>query len=144
MILPKLRETATRYNVTPRLVIVSSEVHHWTNLPERNSPDIFKALNDKETADMAQRYPVSKLLEVLYCRELASKMTESKKPTVTLNLINPGLCHSELARDSGWGLTIMKFFLARTTEVGSSTLVAGAAAGHHAHGQYMGDSKVKL
>ena len=144
MILPKLRETATRYNVTPRLTIVSSEVHQWTSLPEKSSPDIFKVLNDKETADMANRYPVSKLLEVLYCRELAAKMSESKKPIVTLNFLNPGLCHSELARDAPFRLHVMKFFLARTTEVGARILVTAAASGHHTHGQYMGDSKVRL
>ena len=144
MILPKLRETATRYNVTPRLTIVSSEVHKWTTLPEKSSPDIFITLNDKETADMESRYPTSKLLEVLYCRELATKMTESKKPTVTLNFVAPGLCHSELARDAPFRLHVLKFFLARTTEVGSRTLVTPAASGHHTHGQYMGDCKVML
>jgi len=55
MILPKLRETATKYNVTPRLTIVSSEVHMFTNFAERNSPNIFDTLNDKATANMADR-----------------------------------------------------------------------------------------
>jgi len=142
MILPKLRETATKYNVTPRLSIVTSEVHAWTNLPEKSNHNILGTLSNKETADMANRYPVSKLLEVFYVRELAEKITESTKPAVTLNMLTPGLCHSELARDAGWGLAIMKFFLARTTEVGSRTLVAAAAAGHDTHGQYMESSKI--
>jgi len=142
MILPKLRETASKYNVRPRLVIVSSDVHEWTTLPEKGRPNIFDALNDKETADMHNRYPVSKLLEVFYCRELAKKMTEHKSPTVTLNFLTPGLCHSELARDAGWGLAIMKFFLARSTEVGSRTLIAAACAGHDSHGQYMDGGKI--
>ena len=55
MILPKLRETGTKFNITPHLVIVSSEVHARTSLPERSSPNIFKTLNDKETANMADR-----------------------------------------------------------------------------------------
>lgn len=55
MILPKLRETATKYNVTPRLTIVSSEVHMFTDFPERNSPNIFHTLDDKATADMDDR-----------------------------------------------------------------------------------------
>ena len=55
MILPKLRETATRYNITPRLTIVSSEVHGFTTLPEKSSPEIFTKLNDKETANMSDR-----------------------------------------------------------------------------------------
>ena len=56
MVLPKLRETGTKFNITPHLVIVSSEVHARTKLPERTSPSIFKTLNDKETANMADRY----------------------------------------------------------------------------------------
>ena len=56
MILPKLRETGTNFNITPRLVIVSSEVHAFTSLPERSSANIFKTLNDKETANMGDRY----------------------------------------------------------------------------------------
>ena len=55
MILPKLRETGTKFNITPHWVIVSSEVHALTSLPERSSPNIFKTLNDKETANMADR-----------------------------------------------------------------------------------------
>lgn len=55
MILPKLRETATKFNTTPHLTFVSSEVHSFTSFPEKNSPNIFKTLSDKETANMADR-----------------------------------------------------------------------------------------
>ena len=34
-----------------------------------------------------------------------------------------------------------RFFLARTTEVGSRTLVAGAEAGKDSHGTYMDNSR---
>ena len=59
-----------------------------------------------------------------------------------LNCLNPGLCHSELGREAGWGLWALKQVLARTTEVGSRTLVASAAAGPESHGTYMSDSVV--
>jgi retinol dehydrogenase-12 len=91
---------------------------------------------------VSARYQVSKLLEVLYGRELAARISESKKPTVILNLLNPGLCHSELSRNSPFTLTVLKFFLARKTEVGSRTLVAAACGGHETHGQYMDDARV--
>ncbi len=55
MILPKLRETATKYNITPHLAVVSSEVHAFTSFPEKSSPKILKTLNDKETANMSDR-----------------------------------------------------------------------------------------
>lgn len=56
LVLPKLRESATKFNMTPRLSIVSSGVHVRTDLPERRNANILKTLNDKETADMAGRY----------------------------------------------------------------------------------------
>ena len=56
LLLPKLRETAVRYNVTPRLTITTSNVHFFTQFPEKSSPDIFKALADSDTSNMADRY----------------------------------------------------------------------------------------
>lgn len=163
MILPKLRETSTKFNVTPHLVIVSSEVHYFTSFPERTSPNIFQTLNDKETANMHDRYVsicwegigsdvigadslpryiVSKLLEVFFVRELASRTVVNSKPDVIINYLNPGLCHSELAKDGGWGIYLMKLLLARSTEYGSRTLVQAAEAGKESHGQYMSDCRV--
>jgi retinol dehydrogenase 12 len=86
---------------------------------------------------------VSKLLEVFYCRELAKHSQESGKPFVVINYLNPGLCHSQLGREAGIGLAILKFLLARTTEVGSRTLVAAAAAGADSHGQYQCNSRTE-
>lgn len=53
--LPKLQETAMRFNNTPHLVIVSSEVHAFTSFPERKSANIFNTLNDQKTANMNDR-----------------------------------------------------------------------------------------
>ncbi len=44
--LPKLRETATRYNTTPKLVFTSSFVHWMTKFNERKEERIFDALAD--------------------------------------------------------------------------------------------------
>lgn len=85
---------------------------------------------------------MSKVLEILYGRELGIRMTESKKPPVILTMVDPGLCHSELAREAGWGLYFFKLLFARTTEAGSRTLVAGVTAGADAHGQYMSSSEI--
>ena len=56
LLLPKLRESGQKFNITPHLVIVCSEVHAWTPFTERNSINIFETLNNKETANMADRY----------------------------------------------------------------------------------------
>lgn len=62
---------------------------------------------------MDDRYNVSKLLEVLVCREWATQQPQPPYP-VTINFLNPGFCHSELARDiNGWGMWAMKKTIAR-------------------------------
>ncbi|KAF2137385.1 uncharacterized protein K452DRAFT_291634 [Aplosporella prunicola CBS 121167] len=144
LLLPKLQSTATAFPdaaAPPHLTIVSSEVHGWAKFPERHSPSILAALDNPATKTMNERYPTSKLLEVLVIREIAPRLTASA-PGVVLNMLNPGLCHSELGRDSGIGLYLMKAVLARTTEVGSRTLVAGTVAGRASHGKYMTDGQV--
>lgn len=55
LILPKLRETAAKYNVQPRLTFVSSEVHTMAKFEERKSPRLLKALNDESATDMYDR-----------------------------------------------------------------------------------------
>ena len=55
LVLPKMRETAVKYNVVPRLSFVASFVHHLTTFPEGKADNIFAALADKEKANMADR-----------------------------------------------------------------------------------------
>ena len=55
LILPALRKTATKHNITPRLVIVSSEVHMWAAFKERSAANIFDTCSDKSTANMEDR-----------------------------------------------------------------------------------------
>ncbi|MCJ1408009.1 hypothetical protein MMC19_002082 [Ptychographa xylographoides] len=140
LMLPKLKASAKEFDIKPRLTIVSSEVHSRTEFPEWKEANTFDTLNDQSKFRMKERYPTSKLLEVLVVRQIAPKLEGSG---VILNMLNPGLCHSELAREAGWFFAVIKFFLARTTEVGSRTLVASAAAGSESHGKYMTDSEVK-
>ncbi|KIW31656.1 uncharacterized protein PV07_03268 [Cladophialophora immunda] len=139
LLLPKLKSTAKEFKTNPRLIIVSSEVHGWSKFEEWKEPHIFETLDAEKTAKMKERYQTSKLLEVLTVRQIAPKLVGSG---VILNCLNPGLCHSELAREGSFVLEVLKFFLARSTEVGSRTLVAAAEAGMESHGKYMSDAKV--
>ncbi|KAI4724983.1 NAD(P)-binding protein [Aureobasidium sp. EXF-10728] len=143
LVLPALKRSSQKHNIQPRLTIVASEVHHWTDLPERNKGNsIFDALATPELSEMGQRYPVSKLMDVFCTRALAEKTTSSYP--VTINTMNPGFCYSELSRETnGLVFQLMYKLLARTTEVGSRTLVAAALASHDTHGQYMSNSLVE-
>ncbi|CZS94219.1 related to enoyl-CoA hydratase/isomerase [Rhynchosporium agropyri] len=121
LLLPKLRADAVKYNITPRLAIVASEAHEQAAFVEQSAPSIFAALNDP--MNQQDKYNLSKLLEVLVVRALAPAMTASGKPRTLA--------------------TIAKFFLARTTEVGSRTLVSAAAAKEDTHGKYLANLQVK-
>ncbi len=80
-----------------------------TTFPEINAPDLYATLNEKHAYAQQPRYQVSKLLEVLLVRELVARLRPAaaassssssklndKKPPVIINLVNPGLCTSNL------------------------------------------------
>lgn len=70
LVLPKLKETAAKFNRQTYLTIVSSEVHFLTKLPyvmkEKDDASVIEILN--RGANMADRYNASKLLEVFASR----------------------------------------------------------------------------
>ena len=151
LMLPKLRETAEKYSISPRLVIVTSELHFVASFPERTAPNIFDALNDPNTKNMKARYPVSKVLEVLYVRELVSKLAagvhganRKGDPPVIVNLANPGWCWSEIIKDKTFPIRMMMTLIARTTEHGSRALCGSALAGKESHGEYMSECVPRL
>jgi len=93
------------------------------------------------------RYNISKLLEIYTVRELATLTSASQKPgKVIINCLNPGFVYTNVMREFS-GITLLLFrgmraILARSTEVGSRTLVNGAEGGEETHGQYLDDCKV--
>lgn len=86
-------------------------------------------------------------MQILLTRELVSRINASNfpSPSVTINLVNPGLCVSALAvrNESSLGVRVFQILMyaafARNTEVGSRTLVLAACAGPASHGEYMSD-----
>lgn len=146
LVLPKMRATAARFNVKPVFTVVSSVVHEHTQLPQKSAPDgqLFAAISDRATAEKnwEEQYPISKLLEVFFVRAFAQEYPASRFP-VTVNVTNPGLCHSELGREANsWGFWLIKLILARSTKVGSRTLFHAGSAGPETHGQYLSDCEI--
>ena len=82
------------------------------------------------------------MMEVLAVREIA-RLLPVARGGVIINAINPGLCETELSRNSPEGfkasLRQMLDSFGRTAECGSRTLLAGAVAGKDSHGSYMDD-----
>jgi len=141
-LLPKLKETRQKFSDSlPHLEIVSSDVHYLTKMRELNAPDLYAKLNDESTFNQRDRYNISKALEVLFVRELVARLGDDT--SVVIDLVNPGLCFSEL--DRGYNapqrmlMYLFRSLFARTTEVGSRTLVHGAIAGPSSHGEFMCD-----
>lgn len=97
LVLPKLRETAQKFNIRPTLTIVASEMHAWAKFEERNVAEgkIFEALSDESTWEKRKgdRYSVSKLLEILAVQSIGKRYNHDSYP-VTINCVNPGFCHS--------------------------------------------------
>ncbi|KAI0153994.1 hypothetical protein BJ166DRAFT_595115 [Pestalotiopsis sp. NC0098] len=148
LVLPKLKASAAEFGIRPNLVITSSGAHKHTNFPQKSEPSIFTALNDESFAGGAhwsEQYPISKLVGIFIVRAIAEECPGSSYP-VTINLVSPGLCHSDLSREAEGiqklAFTIMKTVLARSTEQGSRTLVHGGIQGPESHGQYLEDCRI--
>lgn len=62
LLLPKMRETAVKFNVVPRISLVASFVHYLTSFPQKNADNIFDYLNDEKVADMNDRYEMLRSL----------------------------------------------------------------------------------
>lgn len=93
---------------------------------------------------MNDRYNASKLLQIFVVREIFDKVIKDPESyPVIINMVNPGLCHSELADKVGLPIKIVKAILARKTEVGSRTLVDAASKGQESMGQSLSDCKVE-
>ena len=145
--MPKMRETASRFDTRPTFTITGSASYDHTTFPQRSAPDgqILATLSDKTTCEQywPQQYPISKLVPMFVLRSIADDHPVSDFP-VTLNTVNPGLCWSGLAREAtGWGFWLMRMILARSTEVGSRTLVHAGAAGAETHGKYLSDCSIE-
>jgi retinol dehydrogenase-12 len=98
-------------------------------------------MDEKETFGTAmQRYYTSKLLNVLWTKELAARI-DSKE--VLINTVNPGFCYSGLHRHESTG--IIKIFLwlfGWSNEQGGHCLVDALLEHEDSHGEYVSLQRV--
>ncbi|KAG7440371.1 NAD(P)-binding protein [Guyanagaster necrorhizus] len=132
---PKMVETARKYLVNPRVAVVSSDTHYWTEIEKEiiASPNILATLSSKEYCTqevMHHRYHDTKLLNILFARALQLHVPSS--PAITVCAVNPGLCFSGLLSgiptdsEVAEALRNEREELAFTTEEGSRQLVYAA------------------
>lgn len=168
LLLPTLRRTGTRFNVTPHVSIVSSGGAFLVRasapasfagrvadccgssrqafFPEKKADHILNRL--KENKNYAERYNTTKLLQLIMMRKLAEASDASGKGHVIVNALNPGLCKTELFRrwsfPLSWILWLVFAIFGREPEMGSRTLMAAALAGEETHGRWMSDCKLQI
>ncbi|KAH7388985.1 putative 3-oxoacyl-reductase [Cadophora sp. MPI-SDFR-AT-0126] len=77
LLLPVLRRTSSALGHPTRLTFTSSEVHMMTPFKEQKADNILARLNDQKFfGDTMDRYSVTKLLNVFWGLELASRVSE--------------------------------------------------------------------
>ncbi|KAK6515127.1 hypothetical protein TWF506_007473 [Arthrobotrys conoides] len=151
LLLPKIRESYNNAStLMPALVIVTSDTHYWANFKQRRMAGeelgILKAMNDQKETTGMDKYMTSKLLEIYFVRELSKWVDRNYRGEVVITCVNPGLCHSELIRETGLAKMAggaFKWMFARTAEEGSRNYLWAATAGREAHGQYVGSCEVQ-
>ncbi|AEO62459.1 uncharacterized protein THITE_2140739 [Thermothielavioides terrestris NRRL 8126] len=154
----------------PHLTILTSDIHATARFAERSNTPILTALNDRAqwarsqtTAGAAERYAVTKLLDLFLAQALAHHTTAQKGGTATtgeegvagagagvvvINAVAPGFCKSELlTREQSSSaappplalllLRVVQALVARPVAEGSKTLVHAATAGVGSHGAYL-------
>ncbi len=133
LILPKMRNSGQETGNVCRYVIPNSALHYMAPLAELDSKDqgIIERLNDPKNANMAGRYPLSKLLVIYAVREFALRSNSPSRGQCIINTPNPSFCKSNLSRESqdSFGFRMFERLLARSTEEGSRALVHGLLAG---------------
>ncbi|CAN9247141.1 unnamed protein product [Alternaria alternata] len=134
LLLKPLKDTAAKTGSPSRLTIVASEVHFWTPFDERKAPSILARLDEKDSFRGMERYNTSKLLNILWMRELSSRVTGS----VVINAVNPGLCASALHRsDPTPGLAYLNKIFAWTPAQGGHNLTYAATQHVDEPGAYL-------
>ncbi|KAJ5170353.1 Short-chain dehydrogenase/reductase SDR [Penicillium coprophilum] len=146
LLVPKLRDSASKFNITPRITIPNSALHYIASLGQLDphyKSSIFESLNNKETTNMMGRYPLSKLLVLFGVRAFAYQFARSKAPLIIINTPNPSFCKSQLTRETdSAGLRIGEKLLARSTEEGSRALIHAIMADEKSNGQYLTNCQV--
>ena len=88
LLLPKMRETAARFNIMPRLSIVSSEMHFVASLSNYLDGNVFVNLNNESKANMSQRYAYIQVL----CLRLEPQMPNTKTDMPSPSSLKRSLC----------------------------------------------------
>lgn len=104
------------------------------------------SLHQADSVFARNRYGLTKIVEEIAVRELAALLPQSRT-NVTITMVAPGLCSTGLGRDARTLTKIlhetMRALVARTSEVGSRTILHGLVVGEEGHGKWLSGCQVK-
>ncbi|KAI1123018.1 NAD(P)-binding protein [Nemania abortiva] len=129
-----------------RIVLVSSDTAAWANIGGNGDSPVLSMVEKQENYNRQQQYQNSKLLGQLFLSEAARRVPPS---VAILTAANPGLCYgTSLNRDAPpvIGSLVLLFvrLLGRSPSQGANVIINAATChGSEAHGQYIGDNKIK-
>lgn len=147
--MPNLRRASsspTAPTSPAHLTFVSSGLHENARFPERNaSGGILAALNDSKQYQQQDRYPTSKVIGLLWARELAQRIPVSQ---VVVNSVTPGFCKTDLSRHMhgvmAFAIGAAEMLLGRTAQDGARCLVdAVVTKGGETHQKYLSEMQIK-
>ncbi|RUS30119.1 hypothetical protein BC938DRAFT_479832 [Jimgerdemannia flammicorona] len=130
LLLPAIRRTTASLTWAPRIILLTSEVHYWADLPERTAPNILTTLNNSTAWDTANRYRVTKLFNVLFVQELARRLARSPllgDRSIVVSSVNPGLTNTNIGVGS-LSFIVKKLLFGRSAERSAITSVYVATA----------------
>ncbi|KAI1647503.1 NAD(P)-binding protein [Daldinia loculata] len=141
LILGPLKRTAAATGSPSRLTIVSSENHFWVKLKEIKGPDTLATMDKPETFGKGMdRYNATKLLNVLWMRELSAKAAGSN---VIIDAVNPGFCQSTLHRTDSSGSSFANLIGWTAAQGGHCLTDAATQHEEDGNGAYMSEQSVK-
>ncbi|KAJ3535286.1 hypothetical protein NM208_g7195 [Fusarium decemcellulare] len=96
LLLGLLKDTAKKHDHPSQLTITTSKTHFWTPFDERKAKSILGHMDEEgSTKYSMERHNTSKLLNILWMRELSSKV---KSQHIVLNAVNRECCATGLHR----------------------------------------------
>jgi retinol dehydrogenase 12 len=144
LVLEPLRRTAQQTNRPSRLTLTTSEGHFWVPFDENGAENMLTRMNEEDSFGAGkQRYYTTKLLNVLWVRELARRVDGAG---VVVYTVNPGFCASQLHRHEApmgvVGNAIVRLLI-WTAAQGGHCLTDAAVLHPDSHGKYLSEQMVK-
>ena len=140
LLLPLLRKNISDNGRPSHLTFVSSEGHTWVKR-EDYTGSLFEAANDEKQFSPFKNYTLDKFLGMIAMKHIATATTSPDgTPGVIVNACCPSSTQSSMGKDFPkwfhWLVAPVVYFIARSTEQGSRTLVGATALDQSSHGRF--------